>query len=294
MIPPALRRSALVLAPIAAFAALLALAPGAFAGVLTPESGGSPNADSISDLYKIVLVLATLILALVEGVLIWSLVKFRARKGAQAAQIHGNTNLEIGWTVGAAVILVILAIVTFIFLSKINNPPNTAANGFQGSQTLLSASNTGIPKPPNGKALRICITGRQYIWRFTYSTCADAGLGKVYSYRDLYVPADTTVVVDIQSTDVNHSWWIPKLGGKFDAVPGYHNYTWFKARHPGQIYPGRCAELCGRNHADMTASVHVLTPTQFESWLSQQKQGISDANKLVQKQRKTIDAGGDL
>jgi cytochrome c oxidase subunit 2 len=289
-----LRRTASALASLAAAAGLLALAPSALAGVITPESGGSVNADAISDLYKIVLVIAAIILLGVEGTLVWCLVKFRARKGAVAAQIHGNTNLEIVWTVGAAVILVVLAVVTFAFLGTINNPPDTSANGLNVSRPVLTASNTGIPRPPNGRALRICVTGRQYIWRFTYSRCADAGLGKVYAYRDMFVPADTTVVLDIQSTDVNHSWWIPKLGGKFDGIPGYDNYTWFKARFPGQVYRGQCAELCGRNHADMTASVRVLTTTQFEAWFAHQKNSIAAANRLVQRQRRVLDAGGDL
>jgi cytochrome c oxidase subunit II len=290
-----LRRTTLVLAPLAGITSLLVLAPGALAGVITPESGGSPNADAISDLYKIVFIIGAIILFAVWGTLAYCLVKFRAKKGVQAAQIHGNTNIEIGMTVGATLILVVLAIVTFIFLGTINNPPNTSASGLQtAGPAVLTASNTGVPKPPDGKALRICVTGRQYIWRFTYSPCADAALGKVYAYHDLVVPADTSVVLDIQSTDVNHSWWIPKLGGKFDAVPGYHNFTWFKARHPGQIYQGQCAELCGRNHADMTARVVVLTATQYEAWLAKQKQGIADANRLVQKQRQTLDAGKDL
>ncbi len=289
-----MRRTALVLAPLAGLTALLLQAPVALAGVITPESGGSPNANAISDLYKIVFVIGAIILFGVWGVLAWCLVKFRARKGAQAAQVHGNTRLEIGWTAGAALILVVLAIVTFLFLPQINNPPNSDASGLQTGVPVLTASNTGIPKPPNGRALRICVTGRQYIWRFTYAPCQQAGLGKVYSYHDMVVPANTTVVLDIQSTDVDHSWWIPKLGGKFDAIPGYDNYTWFKARYPGQIYQGQCAELCGRNHADMTARVLVKTPTQYEAWIAEQKKEIAAANRLVQKQRKILDSGKDL
>src|SRR5205085_6152917 len=135
---------------------------------------------------------------------------------------HGNTRLEIGWTVAAALILVALTAVTFIKLPSIINPPNSTARG-----SFLSASVTE-PTPPNGKKLTICVTGRQYIWRYTYgNSCSSNSFSAKlpYSYQHMYVPAQTTVILDIQSSDVIHSWWIPKLGGKVDAVPGYTTYT---------------------------------------------------------------------
>jgi cytochrome c oxidase subunit 2 len=285
-------RARLLVAALAAFL-LLALPALALGDGLTPESGGSANADSIATLYKIVLGIAVVILLIVEVSLVWCLVRFKARKGRVAAQIHGNTNLEIGWTVGAALILVVLSVVTFAMLGKITQPPNSDAGGFNAGQPVLAAS-TSVPKPPNGKALHVCVTGRQYIWRYTYSTCGAAGLGKVYAYQELVVPAKTTVVLDIQATDVVHSWWIPQLGGKFDAIPGKDNFTWFKAPRAGEVYGGQCAELCGRNHADMTARVRVVSPTEFESWISRQKSQIAAANRDAQKQRKILDAGHDL
>ncbi|MDQ6834918.1 MAG: cytochrome c oxidase subunit II, partial [Actinomycetota bacterium] len=100
----------------AALIASLVLAPAALAGFITPESGGSPNANEIASLYDVVLYLAAVVFVIVEGALIYSIYKFRARKGAVAAQIHGNTRLEMGWTLAAALILVILTVVTFIKL----------------------------------------------------------------------------------------------------------------------------------------------------------------------------------
>jgi len=114
----------------AGLVALLALATGASADFLTPESGGSANADSIDTLYKIVLAVAVVVFFGVEGVLVYSMVRFRARKDAVPAQIRGNTRLEIGWTLGAAVILIVLAVVTFATLDTIRNPPNSDAAGF--------------------------------------------------------------------------------------------------------------------------------------------------------------------
>ncbi len=93
----------------------------------------------------------------------------------------------------------------------------------------------------------------------------------------MVVPVNTTVTLKIRSQDVQHSWWIPALGGKFDAVPGYTNYTWFKATNVG-TYTGQCAELCGRNHANMTAKVTVVPAAQFEAWYARQKADIRAAD----------------
>jgi cytochrome c oxidase subunit 2 len=277
---PSLRRR-LVAALLLATVASLVFASGAFADFLTPESGGSPNADQIDSLYKIVLYIAILVFVVVEGALLYSLITFRARKGRVAAQIHGNTRLEISWTIGAALILVALATITFVKLGSIQNPPNSGPDGLTLADGVLTAS-VNQPTPPNGQKLTICVTGRQYIWRYTYGvSCEKNAFGVPYSYQQMVVPANTTIVLDIQATDVIHSWWIPKLGGKADAVPGYKNFTWFKAPHSGEIYTGQCSELCGRNHADMTARVRVVTPAEYETWIADQKQAITDANKQV-------------
>ncbi len=279
-----------------ATAACLVLAPSAMAGFLTPESGGSPNADQIDSLYKIVLYIAAVVFVGVEGALLYSVIKFRSKRNPVAAQIHGNTRLEIGWTVGAALILVVLTVVTFIKLPSILNPPNSTASG-----SFLSAS-VNQPAPPNGKKLTICVQGRQFIWRYTYgNNCLnDAFASKLpYSYQQMVVPAQTTVILDIQSNDVIHSWWIPKLGGKVDAVPGYTTYTWFKVPYdvqPGHsiVYHGQCAQLCGRQHAYMTAQVKVVTPSAYTAWAKSQEQMIQTANDQVSQLRQILTANGNL
>jgi len=245
----------------------------------TPESGGSPNANEIDSLYKITLVIALLIFFAVEGGLAYALIKFRKRKGAVAAQIHGNTRLEVGWTAAAAVILVGLAVLTFTKLSSIQDPPNSGPGGaVLGEQNNLLYASSERKLPPDGKALNIQVIGKQYIWQFVYPGANEPdGLGAPYSYEEMVVPTDTTVSLNIVSEDVVHSWWIPELGGKFQAVPGYHNYTWFKISKPG-IYRGQCAFLCGRGHARMIATVKAVPPAQFETWLAHQKQEIAKAN----------------
>jgi len=257
----------------------------------TPQSGGSPNANNINSLYKVTLYVALVIFILVEGGLAYTLVRFRARKGAVAAQIRGNTRLEVGWTVAAAVILVGLAVLTFAKLSSIQNPPNSGPNGDQlfGDSGLLYAS-AERKLPPNGKSLNIQVIGRQYIWQFVYPGANEPdGLGAPYSYEEMVVPTNTTVTLDIVSSDVVHSWWIPQLGGKFQAVPGYHNYTWFKISKPGK-FTGQCALLCGRGHARMIATVKAVPPAQFEAWLAYQKQLIAQANAAAKVARAKLNA----
>jgi cytochrome c oxidase subunit II len=257
----------------------------------TPQSGGSSNADQIDSLYKITLVIALVIFALVEAALLYALIKFRARKGAVPALIRGNTRLEVGWTVGAAVVLLALAIVTFAKLSSIQNPSNSGPGGdkLASSGGLLYASSER-KLPPDGKALNIKVIGRQYIWQYVYPGASEPdGLGAPYSYEEMVVPTHTTVTLDIASADVVHSWWVPKLGGKFQAVPGYHNYTWFKIEKPG-LYRGQCAVLCGRGHARMIATVKAVAPAQFDQWLAYQKKELSEANQQAKVERAKLNS----
>jgi len=266
----------------------LVLAPSALANFITPKSGGSPNADQIHSLYMIILYIAAVVFVLVEGALVYSVYRFRAKKVRVAAQIHGNTRLEIGWTVGAALILVLLTVVTFVKLGSIINPPNSSAPFLESALTP--------PPPPNGKKLTICVQGRQYIWRYVYGAgCASNPFGAKlpYSFQEMVVPQNTTVVLSITSVDVIHSWWVPSLGGKVDAVPGYTTYTWFKAKGPA-LYHGQCAQLCGRQHAFMTALVDVVSPSQYQTWLTQQRQKIQTANSQVTQLRSYLTKTGNL
>ena len=244
----------------------------------TPQSGGSPSANEIGSLYKIVLYVALAIFLLVEGGLIYALIRFRARKGAVPAQIRGNTRLEIGWTAAATVILIGLAVLTFAKLSSIQNPSNSGPGGAlaSGGERLFASAERKLP--PNRKALSINVIGRQYIWQYIYPGAAEPdGLGAPYSYTEMVVPTNTTISLDIVSSDVVHSWWIPKLGGKFQAIPGYHNYTWMQVNKPG-VYRGQCALLCGRGHARMGAIVRAVSPARFDAWLATQKRLIAEAN----------------
>jgi cytochrome c oxidase subunit II len=273
---------ALRLAPLVVVAGLLDPSP-AFGDALTPESGGSPNADDIDTLYKITLYVGLVIFLIVEGTLLWSLVRYRARRGHEAAQMRGNTPLEVGWTIGAALILVVLTVVTFVYLGRIESPPESGPNGLRASQTRFASIDQ--PAPPSGRPyLKIGVNGQQYLWRYDYP-----GKRTLFSYHEMVVPVDTTVVLEITASDVIHSWWIPKLGGKADAVPGHVNETWFKipADQAGNTFKGQCAELCGFGHADMRATVRAVTPEQYETWADQQAEEINESGNALAEQRKS-------
>ena len=293
----ATRRHRLLLVAVTAAAISLLLPGVAAADFWTPESGGSSNADAIDSLYKFVLVIAAVIFFGVEGALFYSLFKFKARKGAVAAQIRGNTRLEIAWTVGAALIVVVLAVATFITLPSIRNPDNSGEGSLDLASSgvapgVLVASGPTKKLPPNGKSLNIKVNGQQYLWRYTYPDGDANTLNNPFAYTEMVVPTETTVTLDIAAQDVAHSWWIPALGGKFDAIPGYTNYTWFKVpkKMEGKTFTGQCAELCGRNHANMVATVKAVSPADFEAFIAQRKQDTKAGDEAAAKQRKLVEA----
>ena len=278
----ALARTSLIRALFPALLGVLLVASPASADWLTPESGGSPNADNIDSLYKLILILAVIIFVGVEAALIWATIKFKAKKGAVAAQIHGNTRLEILWTAIPAAILVFLVVFTFIKLPGIKNPAPNGPNGLEFASSALYAS-TDQPSAPDGDSLDITVDGQQYVWRYQYP-----GKDDVFAYEEMVVPENTTVVLKITSDDVQHSWWIPKLGGKMDALPGYENKTWFKAKRG--TYQGQCAELCGRNHANMLARVRVVSVEEYQDWIEQRKTDIKTARERQAESREALES----
>jgi cytochrome c oxidase subunit II len=256
-------RGQALLSALAAVGVLLGLgARPAWAGALLPERGGSPNADRIASLYTVVLVTAAIVFVGVTATLIFSLVHYRQRRNPLAARIRGNTRLEIGWTVAAALVIVFLSVFAFTKLGAIERPDRAAASP-------AAAAEAGVGDGGRD-ALHIDVVGRQFVWMFKYPNGA-------YSYEEMVAPVGVTVELDIVSVDVAHSWWIPKLGGKFDALPGYVNHTWFRLKQAG-VYKGQCAELCGRDHARMLAQVRGVSPAAYASWVARQKRLIDAAN----------------
>ena len=286
-----LRRLAAVLPAVVI--GVLVLAPAASAGWFLPESDGSPNADAIRTLYILIALIGLVIFIGVEGLLIYSLFKFRAKKGRVAAQIHGNTQLEIGWTVGAAAILIFLTVFTFLLLDDVKNPAPSQIDA-EGNPVAAGTqfAATDQPRPP-GDFLPIRVVGEQYAWSFFYPDIE--GQERVYSYNTMYVPVGMTVTLDIQSKDVAHSWWIPELGGKADAVPGYTNKSWFRipldAIPEGEdrvVYDGQCAELCGRNHANMLGRVIGVSFDDWEAWRERKAEELKTAQEEAADRREEL------
>jgi cytochrome c oxidase subunit 2 len=179
------------------------------------------------------------IFLLVEGLLVAFVVKYRRRnrpRTDEGAQVHGHARLEVIWTVIPVLILCVIGIVVFVELPKISSAPAAA------------------------DPIHITVEGHQYYWQFDYPNGAR-------TIGDLYVPVGQVVDLRVVSSDVIHSWWIPALGGKIQALPGITNHTWFKAEREG-TFVGQCAELCGLYHAAMQARVIVTTDAAYKTYVS--------------------------
>jgi cytochrome c oxidase subunit II len=277
------RRLALILLATGLALVLAAvLAATAGADAITPDAGPSKNAVDIDKLYKIVFFTGLVVIASVWGFLFYSLFRFRHRRGRRPPQVFGNAPLELGWTIAAGAIVVIIAVITYIMLPDIKNP---APSG-PAAVAEARSQNATIDQPPPGntKPLAITVSGQQYLWRYQYPNGA-------VSFQQMVVPVDTTVTLDIKANDVAHSWWIPKLGGKMDAIPGYTNKTWFKATATG-TFRGQCAEFCGSGHAVMSAKVTVLEQQQYRVWVEKQKKLIQQAQQEAIKMRKLFQQQG--
>jgi len=238
----------LVLVGAAVAAAVLTAPALAGNGGFAPVPPESPNAQGIHQSYVFISIFCFAIFLLVEGLLIAFVIRYRRRKrprNADGAQIHGASRLELAWTGGPVLILFVIAAFVFAKLPGIQNVPSASAGN------------------PN---LVVDVTGTQFSWQFRYPN-------GVVAFDTMRAPVGRTVELHVTAPDwdVIHSWWIPALAGKIDAIPGRVNKTWFQAKRTG-VFQGQCAELCGLFHAKMLAAVEVMPADEFDSWLSQQRQ----------------------
>jgi cytochrome c oxidase subunit II len=228
--------------PAALTLALAAAANAAADAGLAPVTPESPNANAIRQTYWVILIITGVIFVLVEGALLLFIIRFRRGRRSYAQegpQLHGATKLETASTIVPVLILAGIAAFVFVKLPTIKNvPPANAAGG----------------------SLKITVEAHQYYWQFHYPQ-------KQVAFTRMVVPVDRVVELTVVSPDVIHSWWVPALGGKIDAIPGRTNRTWFKAEKIGQ-YEVRCAELCGLEHAHMTGWVDVVTPAAYSKFLT--------------------------
>jgi len=212
---------------------------------LSPRGPDSPQAQGIEDIYWLLLAITGAIFVLVEGALILFIIRFRNRgrpRNLEGPQLHGATRLELIWT--AIPVVILAAIVAFVLVKL----PDISGSGSANAA---------------GKRLTVTVEGRQFYWNFVYPN-------GVIQVERLRVAAGQDVRLEIKSEDVDHSWWIPALQGKFDAIPGKTNHLTFRAK-PG-TYQGQCGEFCGYEHPHMVATVVALPPDQFQSWYDQEAQ----------------------
>ena len=219
-------------------------------------------AQQAKDLFVPVFWVATGVFVIVEGGIVYLVIRYRHRKGRDRMppQVHGNTRLEIGWTIVPAIILLVVTIPTV-------------------------AGIWGLARQPAG-AMHVQVTGRQWWWRFEYlgDEMQTATGAQIVTANELVIPAGETVVLDVTadaglgSMDdedypgqaVIHSFWIPELAGAQDAVPGRVTHILMEADEPG-IYEGQCKEYCGLSHGLMRTEVHAMAPDDFVAWVEQQK-----------------------
>lgn len=203
---------------------------------LSPEG---PIAERADRLWDLTFGIAVVIFIIVEGILVFTLVRFRRRPGREAAQFHGNTKVEVVLTLIPTLILAGLAVPTVKAIADLAKEPSDALN--------------------------ITVTAKQFWWQYEYP---DA---EVVTANEMHVPTDQNVLLTLEGADVIHSFWIPKLTGKQDVVPGRTNRMQFKAVEPG-TYWGQCTEFCGLSHANMRLRVIAHEPEEFQQWLLDQQQ----------------------
>ena len=228
--------------PALAVALVAAAAASAAGGGFAPEHAHSPNVHHTNTAYWVIFAFTSVIFLVVEGALVTFIWKYRTGKRgreAEGQQVHGNTRLELIWTVIPVVILAVIGTIVFIELPSISSAPASAAN-----------------------KLEITVEGHQFYWLFEYPNGAR-------SINELHVPVGQDVELKVLSADVVHSWWIPQLQGKIQAIPGRTNHTWFRADRAGTYY-GQCAELCGLYHDAMRATVVATSQADYQSFISTQ------------------------
>jgi cytochrome c oxidase subunit 2 len=239
----------------AALPALLVVAFSACSNAQYPNSVFTPFTEfnrEVGYLFKILIWLGTFVFIFVEGILLWTIVRYRRRSETDRPRhVHGNTTLEILWTAIPALILAFIAVPTVRTIFK--------------TQAKASAD-----------ALQVEVIGHQWWWEFRYpqytTTGASGKVDTLVTANELYLPVGRKVNFALKSKDVLHSFWIPQMGGKRDLITNHTNYLWFTPDSVGEMaWNGMCVEYCGASHANMRFKMFSVTPANFESWAAHQK-----------------------
>jgi cytochrome c oxidase subunit II len=226
----------------------------------------SPPATAIRTLAFLILAITGLIFVIVEGILFYALYRFRhgPKSSGEPPQVYGSMPIEIAWTAAPTLVVFVMTLVVTRTLWQVNVNPS---------------------KPPeDSRPLRVRVIGHQWWWEYIYENYDGKELS-IITANELHVPASNfaiaserrPVYLTLQSADVCHSFWVPRLAGKTDLIPGRTNHMWFETDQLG-LYLGQCAEYCGTQHAGMLLRVKVETPEEFARWLEDQdKPAATDA-----------------
>jgi cytochrome c oxidase subunit II len=248
--------------PVVLLSSLLFAACGGNSPTILSPTG--PVASQEAGLFWFILSVATFIFVIVEGVLIWSIIRYRERPNSPAArQIHGNNTVEFIWTVVPSLFLFAVLAGTIYTMFGLQNIPST---------------NGSIPK------INVRAVGHQWWWEFDYPN------QHVVTADTLYIPQGSVVQMDLLSNNVIHSFWVPSITGKTDVIPGHNNQKIFRADVTGE-YRGECAEYCGTQHAHMNFNVVVLNTNAFNTWLSNEQQAAVAPTDALALQGQKIFAG---
>jgi cytochrome c oxidase subunit 2 len=268
------RRTRLVsLSALLALAGLAVLAPAAGAIPVAPEAPNSPNADDLRDAYWGVVIVGTMLAVAINAALIIAIVRFRAARGRTAARVRAGRGIQPRAGLMFTGIAVAIFIFGVIFTVRARDVAPSGPEGLEASSLRTAQLGLQLPEGET-EPLNILVSGQQWLWRYEYPD-------GTFSYYELVVPVDTTVVLQLDSTDVVHRWWIPALGGKFDAVPGRANETWFQADEEG-VYEGQSAAFSGPAYPTMRARVRVVSVPEYEAWIEEQATAIQVAQEAVQ------------
>jgi len=218
----------------------------------------SPGTDQIDTLLWIGLVAAAILIVAVNAGLIYALRRYRAERGAEPRQVTGGRRIQIWVGAGLGAFAAAVVVLSIVYTDRAQETPPTGAAGLQVSHSA---------------PLKITTTGQQWLWRYDYPN-------EAFSYYKLVVPVDTAVELDLVSTDVVHTWDVPDLAGKRDAVPGKTNHVVFRADEEG-TYFGQAATLSGQAYAAMRTEVEVVSPQEYEVFVEDEKEGIQAAQDRV-------------
>jgi cytochrome c oxidase subunit 2 len=198
---------------------------------------------------------ALFIMLLVLFGIVFIAIKFRHKKGdALPKQIHGNTALELTWTIIPIILLAVIAVPTVQGIRELSDVPDDA--------------------------LQVKVTGQRFSWFFEYPEIEAAGAPLAAPANELRIPVGQDIAIEIHSIDVNHSFWVPKLAGKTDAINNHVNHMWIRADETGE-FSGQCAEFCGLQHSNMRMKVIVMPQDEFDAWVSQQVARQTGGEPLV-------------